>query len=135
MAAIARAPEAFDAAVAMAGIYDFADAYQNADRVGKIFIRTGHGGSPQERPEICAVSNTLARLDAVRTPLLLMHGEADVRAPFRQYQLALEILKRHGKRFESQSYPGEPHGFRDPLNRIDMYRRLEAFFERHLRIE
>ena len=41
MAAIARAPDAFDAAVPMAGIYDFADAYTNADRLGKIFIRTG----------------------------------------------------------------------------------------------
>ena len=35
----------------MAGIYDFADAYTNADRLGKIFIRTGHGGSPEDQPD------------------------------------------------------------------------------------
>jgi dipeptidyl aminopeptidase/acylaminoacyl peptidase len=133
MAAIARAPEVFDAAVPMAGIYDFADAYTNADRLGRIFIRTGHGGAPEERPEIYAVSNTLARLRQVRTPLLVMHGEADVRAPYRQFQLAVDSLRAFGKTFESRSYPGEPHGFRDPANRIDMYRRLEAFFDRYLR--
>jgi len=47
-----------------------------------------------------------------------MHGEADVRAPFRQYELAVKILKEEGKTFESHSYPNEPHGFRNPMNRI-----------------
>lgn len=133
MAAIARVPDAFDAAVPMAGIYDFGDAYTNADRLGKIFIRTGHGGSPDERPEVYAVSNTLARIGDVRTPLLVMHGEEDVRAPFRQYELVVEGLTASGADFEYHSYPGEPHGFRNPANRIDMYRRLEAFFDERLR--
>lgn len=133
MATIARAPGKFDAAVPMAGIYDFADAYQNADRLGKIFIKTGHGGAPEERKETYAVSNTLARLQDIRTPLLIMHGEADVRAPFRQFQLAVALLKKHGLPFESHTYPGEPHGFRDPQNRIDMYRRLETFLDAKLK--
>ena len=133
MAAIARVPDAFDAAVPMAGIYDFGDAYENADRLGRIFIKTGHGGSPEERPEVYGVSNTLARLSNIETPLLVMHGERDVRAPYRQYELAVRTLEELGKTFEHKSYPGEPHGFRDPANRIDLYQRLEAFFERMLR--
>ncbi|MEZ4585066.1 MAG: prolyl oligopeptidase family serine peptidase [Gemmatimonadales bacterium] len=132
MAAIARAPGVFDAAVPMAGIYDFADAYTNADRLGRIFIKTGHGGAPDERPGVYAVSNTLARLRQVTTPLLVMHGEADVRAPYRQFQLAVDSLRAFGKVFESKSFPGEPHGFRDPAHRIELYRRLEAFFARYL---
>ena len=133
MAAIARVPAAFDAAVPMAGIYDFGDAYTNADRLGKIFIRTGHGGSPAERPEVYAVSNTLARVEQIETPLLVMHGEADVRAPYPQYELVVSRLAAAGKVFESHSYPNEPHGFRNPANRVDMYERLEAFFDAHLR--
>ena len=132
MAAITRVPDAFDAAVPMAGIYDFGDAYTNADRIGKIFTKTGHGGSPEERPEIYAVSNALSRVGDVKTPLLIMHGEADVRAPFRQYELAVKILKEKGKTFESKSYPNEPHGFRNPQNRVDMYSRLEAWFRKWL---
>ena len=133
MAAITRVPDAFDAAVPMAGIYDFGDAYTNADRIGKIFTKTGHGGSPEERPEIYAVSNALSRVGDVKTPLLIMHGEADVRAPFRQYELAVKILKEKEKTFESKSYPNEPHGFRNPQNRVDMYTRLEAWFKKWLR--
>lgn len=133
MATIARHPDKYDAAVPMAGIYDFGDALTNADRLGKIFTRTGHGGPPDARKDVYARSNTLARVKDVKTPLLIMHGEADVRAPYRQYELAVGILKQHGKTFESKSYPGEPHGFRNPANRIDMYRRLEAFFDRYLK--
>lgn len=133
MAAITRVPEAFDAAVPMAGIYDFGDAYTNADRIGKIFTKTGHGGSPDERPEIYAISNALSRVENVQTPLLIMHGEADVRAPFRQFELAVKILEEKGKIFDSKSYPNEPHGFRNPQNRIDMYTRLEQWFEKWLK--
>ena len=132
MAAITRVPDAFDAAVPMAGIYDFGDAYTNADRLGKIFIKTGHGGSPEERPEIYAISNALSRVKDVKTPLLIMHGERDVRAPFRQFELAVKILESEGKTFESKSYEGEPHGFRNPRNRVDMYQRLEAWFKKYL---
>jgi len=133
MAAIARAPGKFDAAVPMAGIYDFGDALQNADRLGKIFTRTGHGGDPKDRKEIYAISNTLDRMKDITTPLLIMHGEADVRAPYRQYELAVALLRKYGKTFESKSYPGEPHGFRNPKNRLDMYQRMEAFLDRYLK--
>ena len=133
LAAISRVPDAFDAAVPMGGIYDFADAYNNADRLGKVFLASGDGGSPTVRPEIYAISNSLSRVHQIKTPVLIMHGEADVRAPFRQYQLATEILKREGKVFESKSYPGEPHGFRNPENYVDMYTRLEAWFDRYLK--
>lgn len=133
MATIARYPDKYDAAVPMAGIYDFADALTNADRLGKIFTRTGHGGDPTTRKEVYARSSTLARVKDVKTPLLIMHGEADVRAPYTQYLLAVDILKKTGKTFASKSYPNEPHGFRNPANRIDMYQRLEAFFDRYLK--
>ncbi|MDE2751085.1 MAG: prolyl oligopeptidase family serine peptidase [Gemmatimonadota bacterium] len=134
MAAITRVPGVFDAAVPMAGIYDFGDAYTNADRIGRIFIKTGHSGSPEEQPEIYAVSNTLARIENIDTPLLIMHGELDVRAPYRQFEIAVAELERHGKVFESRSYPGETHGLR-PAARIDMYTRAEEFFDRMLKGE
>lgn len=60
-----------------------------------------------------------------------MYGESDVRAPYRQYELALTTVREHGKTFESMSYPGESHGLSADA-RIDMYRRLEGFFERYL---
>jgi len=131
MAAITRTPDKFDAAVPMRGIYSEALTLPDADRLGKIFTITGHGGTPEERPEIYEKTNTLDRMDRITAPVLIMHGERDVRAPFRNFELAVERLEALGKEFESMTYP-EGHGFRDPANSIDMYSRLEAFFREHL---
>ncbi|WP_181918429.1 MULTISPECIES: S9 family peptidase [unclassified Wenzhouxiangella] len=133
LAAVTRAPEAFDAAVPMAGIYDWADAYKSADRLGRLFTSEGHGGPPEDRPEVYARSNSVTRIAQVETPILLMHGEADARAPFNQFEMAVDALQRQDKVFESHSYPGEPHRFRSPQNRVDLYSRLEDWMDRWLK--
>jgi dipeptidyl aminopeptidase/acylaminoacyl peptidase len=133
MAAAARFPDAFDAAVPMAGIYDFAAAHKPADRVGKLFYELGHGGSPEKNPKAYAHSRTLSHIANVKAPVLTLHGEADVRAPFDQYNALVAELKKHGKVFESHSYPGEPHGFRSLANRADLYVRAEAWMNKYLR--
>lgn len=133
LAAVTRAPEAFDAAVPMAGIYDWSDAYETADRLGRLFTREGHGGPPSERPEAYARSNSVARIEQVQTPILLMHGQADARAPYRQFEMVVEALERHDKVSESHSYPDQPHRFRNPKHRVDLYSRLEAWMDRWLK--
>jgi dipeptidyl aminopeptidase/acylaminoacyl peptidase len=87
---------------------------------------------PNERPEIYEKSSTILRFAAIKTPLLITHGELDDRSPYKNYELAVAELKKLGKTFESRSYPGEGHGFRNPDNQIDMYSRLEKFFRQHL---
>ena len=132
LAAATRTPDKFDAVVAMRGAYAKAGSFDETDRLGKIFTKTGHGALPDENPEAYRVSNTIERLDRLEAPLLLMHGEEDRRVPFTNYRIAVAELQRLGKSFESHSYPGEGHGFRKAENRIDMSRRLENFFGEHL---
>lgn len=132
MAAITRTPDKFDAAVPMRGIFSEAKTFYDQDRLGKIFARTGHGGLPEERPEIYEKTETLARFDRIEVPVLIMHGEADVRAPFKNHRLAVEKLRELGKDFEEESYEGQGHGFSDVDARIDMYTRLRDFMSEHL---
>lgn len=132
MAAITRTPEKFDAAVPMRGIYSERATFEEQDRLGKIFTKTGHGGLPHERPEIYDKSETISRFHRIEAPVLIMHGEEDIRAPYRNYRIAVEKLRELGKDFEAKSYPGQGHGFSDPEARIDMYRRLRDFMRAHL---
>ncbi len=132
LAAEIRAPGSFDAVASMSGIYDFAQAYEEADRLGRMFFAFGHGGSPDEVPARYVASNLLDRIAGVQAPVLLTHGERDRRAPFSQFRAAVEALDKHGKRFEAVSYPGEGHLFRDPHNRGDIYRQMEAWMRRWL---
>ena len=132
LAAVTRTPDKFDAAVPMRGAYSEEGRFDETDRLGQIFTKTGHGGMPDENPDAYRASNSLARLDRLETPVLLMHGELDRRVPFTHHELAVAELARLGKEFESHSYPDEGHGFRNPDNRIDLYNRLETFFRKHL---
>jgi dienelactone hydrolase len=44
----------------------------------------------------------------------------------------VEALRRAGKTFEYKTYAGEPHGFLKHENRLDVYRRIERFFDWYL---
>lgn len=70
LAAELHDPGSFDAVVSMSGIYDFALAYEDSDRLGRMFFTFGHGGSPEEVPERYEASNLLARIDRIRAPLI-----------------------------------------------------------------
>ena len=131
MAAITRTPDTFDAAAPMAGIYSERQTFEHQDRLGRIFTIDGHGGLPEERPEIYDKTETLARIGNITAPVLIQHGERDVRAPFLNFELAVAAFEEHGIEYEAHTYP-EGHGFRDPGNRIALYRRVEEFFGKHL---
>ena len=96
------------------------------------FSVTGHGGTPEERPDTYAKSDVVSRIKNITAPVLLMHGELDRRVPIQNFEHAVTEFERLGKSVEVKTYPEEGHGFRNPDNRVDMYTRLEAFFERHL---
>lgn len=132
MSAITRTPDKFDAAVPMRGTYAGAQTFWEQDRLGRIFAKTGHGGLPEERPEIYRKTQTVDRFDRIQAPVLVMHGEEDDRAPFSNHELAVERLRELGKEFEEKSYPGQGHGYSDPDARIDMYSRLTDFMREHL---
>ncbi|MDE2661360.1 MAG: prolyl oligopeptidase family serine peptidase [Acidobacteriota bacterium] len=131
MAAITRTPDRFDAAAPMAGIYSERQTFEHQDRLGRIFTIDGHGGLPEERPEIYDKTETVARIGNITAPVLIQHGDRDVRAPFLNFELAVAAFEEHRIEYEAHTYP-EGHGFRDPENRIALYRRVEDFFRRQL---
>jgi dipeptidyl aminopeptidase/acylaminoacyl peptidase len=64
----------------------------------------------------------------VETPILLLHSEGDLRCPISQTEEFYTALKRLGKTSVMVRYPGEFHGPRRPLHRLDRYQRLLAWF-------
>ena len=91
----------------------------------------GHGGLPDEWPEIYDKTETLARIENITAPVLIQHGDRDVRTPFLNLELAVAAFEEHGIEYEAHTYP-EGHGFPDPDNPIALYQRVEEFFARRL---
>ena len=68
----------------------------------------------------------------IKAPLLLAHGGLDRRVPVDNAERMLEALRRNGKTVDWVLYPEEGHGFFFDTNRVDYYRKVEAFLAKHL---
>jgi dipeptidyl aminopeptidase/acylaminoacyl peptidase len=69
--------------------------------------------------------------DKVQAPVLFVHGADDKRVPIKHAEGMRDALKSAGKPYEWAVYSGEGHGFLKPENRLDYYRRMEAFLAKH----
>ena len=66
------------------------------------------------------------------TPVLVLHGEADVRVPLSQGQELYHALKFLGRDTEMVTYPREPHIFSEREHQVDSLTRELAWFDKYL---
>lgn len=90
-----------------------------------------YGGQPWRDHDHLMQHSPLAHVEQVTTPLLLLHGESDMRVPISQSEEFYVALKRLGKTAVMVRYPGEFHGLKRPVHRVDRYERLLAWFEHY----
>lgn len=67
----------------------------------------------------------------VKVPILHGYGRNDPRVPIDHLLSVQAALRSAGKVQESVVYDNEGHGWRNPENRLDWYRRVEAFLRKH----
>lgn len=86
------------------------------------------GGPPYAKAETYWAASAMAGITKVKTPTLILHGQADDRVPPGQGQELYLGLKRLGVPTEFVTYPREPHGFREPNHQVDKIERELAWF-------
>lgn len=69
--------------------------------------------------------------DRVTTPLLILHGEADVRVPTFQGHEYYALLAERGKTVRMVTYPGSPHFPRLMEQRRDVFRELGDWLKKY----
>ena len=80
-------------------------------------------GAAYEQPARYIQMSPLAHVQNARTPLLILHGESDVRVPTTQGHEMYTALKRKGTPVEMVLYPRTPHGPQEPKFVLDIMRR------------
>ena len=124
------APDKFRAAVSMRPVINWHS-----------FVGTTDGSSwyrqfkkyPWEDPMEYALRSPLHYVGKVKTPTMVMTGEADLRTPMGQseeYYRALKMLKKDTLLVRM---PNEFHGWRRPSHRILQSLYLMAWFEKHMK--
>jgi dipeptidyl aminopeptidase/acylaminoacyl peptidase len=87
---------------------------------------------PHEDAEAFRVSSPIYYAEGLADPLLISHGMIDDNVHFQDAVRLIQRLIELEKAFDVMVYPIERHNFRTESSRYDYYRRVAAFFERHV---
>jgi dipeptidyl-peptidase-4 len=122
---MAQAPGRVAAGVAVAPVTDWAlyDTHYT-----ERFLET-----PASNAEGYAQSGVFAHLDALKPPLLIVHGMADDNVLFTNTTKLMAELQARGVPFDLMTYPGGKHGLVGQATRTHVYSTIDAFFARHLK--
>jgi dipeptidyl aminopeptidase/acylaminoacyl peptidase len=128
-----RSPERYRCAVSFAGPSDLRSMVRYGtssflpQRYERDFRRRIEG---EERTDLDAIS-PLRQAARLRIPLLIGHGANDRTVPTDQSSRLVNALTRRGTPPEFVFYPKAGHGFSNSSERLDWYRRVEAFLAQH----
>ena len=103
--ALPSVTDLYKAAIEGAGITDWLSFIPTSD-----IPQTDYDQRLQEKdPAPLLRFSPVMHVDQVTTPLLILHGAADVRVPTFQGHEFFVLLKERGKTVRMVTYPGSPH--------------------------
>jgi len=122
----------FRAAVMGAGLANMvSDHGQDDIPAMNLWLYPGHPYDPQHLDHYWR-SSPIRHIAKVRTPTLILHGDADARVHPAQGMEYHRALKTLGVPVEFVRYPREPHGIKERAHQIDLMRRVVAWYDRWL---
>ncbi|MGZ6379159.1 MAG: alpha/beta hydrolase family protein, partial [Candidatus Limnocylindrales bacterium] len=129
-------PNRWAAAVSENWVTDQLTAWAGSDS-GPDYARRAHLGEPLDAAGMARLwrQSPLRLAPAIRAPLLMLQGEADLRCPAADNQALYILLKALDRTAEFVLYPESGHVFAAsgrPDRRVDRHRRMRDWFERYL---
>ncbi len=136
MMGLIKHPDVFRCGVSFAGVSDiglrFSVAESDAtDDVLDHDLKT-LVGDPVTDAAWFAANSPLANAARLKQPILIGHGGLDRRVPIVHATKLRNAVEQHNKQVEWVAYGDEWHGLYHEENRIDFYKRVEAFLGKYL---
>jgi dipeptidyl aminopeptidase/acylaminoacyl peptidase len=133
-----RYPETYRCGVAYVAVTDprllFANNWQNdSSREMREFSTPLLVGDPVKDAEMLKASAPVERAGEIRIPVLMAFGLQDMRVPIEHGTRMRAAMRATGHEPEYVVYEDEGHGWLKAENRIDFWRRVEAFLAKQLR--
>lgn len=122
LAALVFHPELFAAGVNVCGMVDFHTFYANTEPWIAVAAYSKYG-HPERDAELLRSLSPIHRFDALRAPLLVVHGETDTNVPLREAEQAVAAAR-------AQGVPVELLLFRDEGHELLQIRNKQIFVER-----
>ncbi|MFQ5582922.1 MAG: prolyl oligopeptidase family serine peptidase [Calditrichia bacterium] len=125
--------DVFSAAISHAGISSIS-SYWGEGFWGYLYNAYSAPNSfPWNRPDIYVQQSALFHADKIKTPLLLLHGDADTNVPPGESTQLFTALKLLGKETEYVQIPGQNHHILNYNKRIVWQKTIIAWFDKWLK--
>jgi dipeptidyl aminopeptidase/acylaminoacyl peptidase len=131
MSAITEHPELWRAAVNYYGIADFVTLLAGTGPWRRNH-RAAEYGDPDRDAELFARISPIHRIDRVRAPVLIAHGQRDPRVPIGESEQLVTALQERQKKVTYMTFDYAGHGFVRAEDKRRIYRAVAEFFTTHL---
>jgi dipeptidyl aminopeptidase/acylaminoacyl peptidase len=129
--ALIREPELFRAAICSYPVANLHTILEETFKFEAHYYDSLIGPYPAEKWKYDAWS-PIQRIAALRTPMLLFHGDADPVVPRSQSDEIARALEQNRVPFQYQVFPGEGHGWKQSETIETYYRMIDDFLLRQL---
>ncbi|MFT3830208.1 MAG: S9 family peptidase [Opitutaceae bacterium] len=136
---VAHEPALYRCAVALSGVYDWAEMIKQARRFesdgaspGRTAMLRRFLGDPKSNEEKFEAISPVRVAGQIKVPVFVAHGKSDYVAPVEQSEQLVAELKRNGIPHETYFQRGEGHGMADLEHRVKLYTLIEAFLAKNL---
>jgi dipeptidyl aminopeptidase/acylaminoacyl peptidase len=124
-------PDRYKVASVGAGDVEWISDWANVD-FGESFDAYYFGKSPMQDPELYIKKSPFFKMDKIKAPVLIFHGNADRNVPFAQSWSYFRALQWHGKvPVKFVVFPGEPHGPRKLTHQLRKVEEEIAWFDKY----
>jgi acetyl esterase/lipase len=137
LSGVVNEPELYRCAIAVAGVFDWATViseskYSQYDDPRYARLRKKLGDPSKEKAKFDEIS-PVRHVRNVRVPVFVSHGKDDPVAAVGESKRLIAELERHKVPHEVLLKAEEGHGMGRLKNRVELYGRIEAFLEKHLK--
>ena len=131
LAGMTEYPELFAAGADLFGMVNFFTFFEHTEP-WMAAISTTEYGDPKTQGDLLRALSPLAKLDRIRSPLMVQHGANDTNVPVVEAEQVVKNLKSRGVPVEYILFPDEGHGWRKITNRVTSTVSMVEFFAKYL---
>jgi acylaminoacyl-peptidase len=127
-------PDVFCAAVPVVGITNLQTLLESIPPYwagfAEVMYRSYGDPRTEEGRARLAAGSPIHKVDAIRCPMLILHGANDVRCKIAESDTIVAAMQARGIPVSYVVYPDEGHGFAKPANRLAAIALIEGFLAR-----
>lgn len=134
MMGLAKTPELYRCGISHAGVTDVARMLEFSIPTIQLIKSTTTElvGDPKTEKEFLKEISPLSHVDKIRVPVFLAYGALDPKVPLSNGRDLAQALKRRRVPCELMVKNDEGHGFARESNRIELWKRIDAFLKANM---